>query len=94
MSEVKKIPERSELCEADKWALEDLYPSDEAYEADLAKFKKLTAEMAGYNGKISQSAADLLAYLKLVEEAGVLVDNLANYAQRRSSLPRFSSGRE
>ena len=84
MSEVKKIPERSELCEADKWALEDLYPSDEAYEADLAKFKKLTAEMAGYNGKISQSAADLLAYLKLVEEAGVLVDNLANYAQRRS----------
>ena len=43
MSVVKKIPERSELCEADKWALEDLYPSDEAYEADLAKFKKLTA---------------------------------------------------
>ena len=84
MSEVKKIPERSELCEADKWALEDLYPSDEAYEADLAKFKKLTAEMAGYNGKISQSATELLAYLKLVEQAAVYLNDLVNYAERRS----------
>ena len=84
MSVVKKIPERSELCEADKWALEDLYPSDEAYEADLAKFKKLTAEMAGYNGKISQSATELLAYLKLVEQAAVYLSDLVNYAERRS----------
>ncbi len=84
MSEVKKIPERSELREADKWALEDIYASDEAYEADLAKFKKLTAEMAGYHGKISQSAADLLAYLKLVEQATVYLSDLVNYAERRS----------
>ena len=84
MSEVKKIPERTELCETDKWALEDLYPSDEAYEADLAKFKKLTAEMAGYNGKISQSAKELLAYLKLVEQAAVYLSDLVNYAERRS----------
>ena len=84
MSEVKKIPERTELCEADKWALEDLYPSDEAYEADLANFKKLTAEMAGCNGKISQSATELLAYLKLVEQAAVYLSDLVNYAERRS----------
>ena len=33
MEEIKKIPERSEIAKEDTWAIEDLYESDEAWEA-------------------------------------------------------------
>ena len=36
MAEIKKIPQRDEIALEDKWATEDLYPSDEAWEAELA----------------------------------------------------------
>ena len=35
--EDNKIRQRCEIPEEDKWAVEDIYPSDEAWEEDLAK---------------------------------------------------------
>ena len=37
MAETKKIPERSELAQQDKWAIEDIYATDELWEAGLEK---------------------------------------------------------
>ena len=36
MEEIKKIPSRDQIPAEDKWAIEDLYPTDEAWEAELA----------------------------------------------------------
>jgi len=80
----KAIPERKDLQPGDQWALEDIYADDEAWETDLKKLQKLTAELPSYAGHLGESAAALLAFEKLDEKIGLLLDSLANYAQRRS----------
>lgn len=84
MAETKKIPERSEIREQDKWAIHDIYATDELWEADLEKAKALTPRIAAFAGKLGQSAQELLDYMKLQEEIALLADALGNYAMRRS----------
>ena len=81
---MKKIPERSEIAQKDKWAIEDLYPSAEAWQDDLKKLQALGAELAGFAGKLHTSAASLLEYMHRTEEVSVLFDSLGNYAYRKN----------
>ena len=83
MAEMKKIPERSEIEEKDRWAVEDLYPSDEAWMKELEQFKADTAELASFAGKLGKDAKTLLSYARKVEAAGVLLSKLYNYSERR-----------
>ncbi len=83
MSE-ERIPKRSEVPEEYKWAIEDIYPSDDAWREDLKKLQALPEKIASYKGRLSESAETLLEFLKLSDEISVLVDSLANYAQRRA----------
>lgn len=80
----EKIRSREEIAREDTWAIEDLYASDEAWMQDLEKLKGLGAKLPEYAGKLSASAQTLLEYQKLGEEISVLLDSLANYAQRKS----------
>ena len=84
MPEQKKIPEREQIALADRWAIEDLYPTDEAWKEDLEKLKALTGELAGFAGRLGESAATLLDFARKTEEAGVLLSNLFNYSSRRN----------
>ena len=84
MAETKKIPERSEVALADRWAVEDMYPSDEAWMEDLERMKKLTQELSGFAGRLGESAATLLEYASKNEQASVLLSNLYNYSSRRN----------
>lgn len=84
MAETKKIPERSEVREADKWAIHDIYATDELWEEDLKKAKALIPQYAEFVGKLGQDAQTLLRYVRLEEEVAVLADALGNYAMRRS----------
>ena len=84
MAETKKIPERSEVREEDKWAISDIYATDELWEADLEKAKKLTSEYTAFAGKLGESAEQLLGYMELEEKTALLADALGNYAMRRS----------
>ncbi|MBQ7187677.1 MAG: oligoendopeptidase F [Ruminococcus sp.] len=83
MSE-ERIPKRSEVPEEYKWAIEDIYASDDAWRADLAKMQKLPEKVASYKGRLAEGAETLLGFLKLSDEISVLADSLGNYAQRRS----------
>ena len=80
----KQIRSREELVREDTWAIEDLYKTDADWLSDLEKLKALGAKLPGYAGKISKSAQKLLEYQKLGEDISVLLDRLANYAQRKS----------
>ena len=40
MSE-ERIPKRSEVAKENTWAIEDIFPTDEAWEKALEDFKKL-----------------------------------------------------
>ena len=83
MSE-KRIPKRADVDKAYTWAIEDIYPSDEAWAADLAKLKAVPARLVTYKGRLSESGDTLLEFLQLSDEIMVLLDSLFNYAQRKS----------
>lgn len=84
MCDTKKIPERSEIREEDKWAIHDIYATDELWEADLTKAKSYLSKFADYTGKLAENAKTLFDYLQMEEEIAVLADTLGNYAMRRS----------
>lgn len=80
----KQIRSREQIAREDTWAIEDLYKTDADWLSDLEKLKALGSKLPDYAGKISKSAQKLLEYQKLGEEISVLLDRLANYAQRKS----------
>ena len=84
MAEMKKIPERSEIAEQDKWAIHDIYANDELWEADLAKAKEMIPTYGKFVGKLGESAQNLYEFCKMEEETSIMADSLANYAMRRS----------
>lgn len=83
MSE-ERIPKRSEVARENTWAIEDIFPTDEAWEAALEEFRKIPERVAAYKGRLGESADTLLEYLKLCDEISVMADSLGNYAHRKS----------
>ncbi len=79
-----RIPQRQDIPNEYKWKLEDLYPTDNAWEADYKKAQAAAQKMASYKGKLRNSANTLLEYMQYDDEITVLLENLINYAQRRS----------
>lgn len=58
MSE-ERIPKRSEVPEQFKWALEDIYATDEKWAEDLQKLKAMPERIAAFKGRLSESADTL-----------------------------------
>ena len=83
MSE-NKIRQRHEIPVEDTWKLEDLYVSDEAWEAELATIEEDKAAAASFAGKLGASAADLLAYLTRMEQVNAKAELLGNYCMRKA----------
>lgn len=84
MEEIKKIPQRCELNVEDTWATEDMFPSDEAWEQELATLSRDADTLASYAGKLSESARELCAYLTQMEQVNVKASLLANYCMRKA----------
>jgi len=86
MSETKKIRQRHEIPVKDTWAVEDLYPTDEAWEQELATIEADKNALAAYAGKLGASAENLLAYLTLMEQVDEKAGRLGNYAMRKADV--------
>ena len=82
--EKKKYENRADIPLEHRWATEDLYPTDEAWEAELAAMTEMGKELAGFAGKLGSDAQTLLDYLTGMEKADVMIHRLHNYAGRRS----------
>lgn len=82
MSE-ERIPKRSEVPEQFKWALEDIYATDEKWAEDLQELKAMPERIAAFKGRLGESADTLYDFMQLSDEISVLCDSLGNYAQRR-----------
>lgn len=78
------IRERNEIPMEDKWALEDIFPSDEAWEESLHSLLSLQDDLVSFDGRLSTDAGALYAYLTLMEDIHVKIDALANYCMRKS----------
>ena len=84
MEETKRIRNREEIPAEDKWAIEDLYPSDEAWEAELATLTEDQAYLAAFAGRLGESGETLCAYLTAMEKMTSKAQLLANYCMRRA----------
>lgn len=79
-----RIPQRSEVAAEYKWKINDIYATDEAWEKDLEKAKTAAERIPEYKGQLCTSAEKLLEYMRYDDELTVLLENLINYAQRKS----------
>ena len=79
----KKIPERSEIPVQYTWNTDDLFVSDEAWQAAFEAVQAKIPQLAAYAGRLSESAATLYEFLKLDQEISDEVSPIANYAQRK-----------
>jgi oligoendopeptidase F len=84
MENINKIPTRDEIPQEFKWAIEDLYPNDEAWEQELAALDAEGKELAAFSGKLAGSAQLLYGYLSKAEQINVKAELLANYCMRKS----------
>lgn len=80
----ERIPQRADVSAENKWAIEDIYATDEAWERDFKKAAGFAEKIGSYKGELSTSADKLLEYLRLDDELTLVFDSLINYAQRKS----------
>ncbi len=84
MEEIKKIPTRDEIPLEDKWATEDMFPSDEAWEQELATLAQDKAFLASFAGRLAESGQTLYAFLERMEQVNAKLNLLFNYCMRKS----------
>lgn len=77
-----KIRKRSEIPVEDTWKVEDLYPSDEAWEQELASLEAEKVLLSSFAGRLGESGKTLLEYLTNMERVDQVIGNLANYCSR------------
>ena len=82
--EDNKIRQRCEIPEEDKWAVEDIYPSDEAWEADLEALQGEQELLVSFAGHLGESGQKLYAFLNNTERVNELVGKLAGYCMRKA----------
>lgn len=83
MSDIKKIPERCDVPEQETWDLTDLYPTDEAWQADFEAAQALAKRLPTYAGRLGESAQTLFEFIELELQVDEHLMNLMNYASRK-----------
>ncbi len=84
MEETRRTRNREEIPAEDKWAVEDLYPSDAAWEEDLAALEAQKDQLASFDGRLTEGGETLYAYLTAVEAMVVKAQRLGSYSSRRA----------
>ncbi len=79
-AQTQELKERKDIDVKYTWDLSSFYASDEAWEADLKVIEGMIPALKTYEGKISKSADDLLAFFKVMEEVSIKTDNAGAYA--------------
>ena len=74
---------RDEIDAKDKWAVEDLYESDEAWKGDYEKLKGMIPGLRAFKGKLGESAKTLLSMQKMYDEVHMLAEKVYVYANQR-----------
>ena len=84
MAETNKIRTREEIPVEDKWAIEDLYATDDVWEAELATLADDQSALAAFAGKLGESGETLNAYLEKMEQTNAKAELLGNYCMRKA----------
>lgn len=75
-----KIPVRGEVDPKFTWATTDLFPTDEAWEAEIPKIQNMVQKFKGYEGTLGESGQNLLGFLRLEDDFLRIADPFVGYA--------------
>ncbi|XHR29267.1 MAG: oligoendopeptidase F [Chthoniobacteraceae bacterium] len=78
-----RIPARSEVPLEDTWDLTVLYPNDEAWQADFAELQARWPAVAGFKGRVGESAQTLCELLEFEKVLDQKIEHLGHYAMLR-----------
>lgn len=81
--EQDKLKSRSEIPDEYKWNLEDIFSSNEAWEESFVKVEKSLKSASQFQGKLGQSADQLLACLEWMDNVGSDLEEIYTYARMR-----------
>lgn len=74
---------RQEIEKSAKWAIEDLYQTDEEWKQDRDRLRARIPELGTYQGKLGEGAGTLLAMQKMQDELNQLLEKVYVYANQR-----------
>lgn len=84
MSEKSALPKRDEIATNYKWAIEDMYKDEAAWKADYDTAEKMATGFAEeFQGKICDSAENLLATLEYGSKLNNIIEKLFVYANQK-----------
>lgn len=78
-----KLPLRNEVDPKLKWKIEDLYQTNDEWQKDFGKLKKLMPNILEYKGKLNTSSDILLKCLKFDNELSQIAEKLYVYANMK-----------
>lgn len=78
----KELMKRSEVKVEDTWNLQDMYATDAAWEAELTEVSKLYDIVVSLEGKLGESAQNLLTALNAMAKGDEKLSLAYNYAER------------
>ena len=79
----RTVPARHEVPLAERWDLESVFPTDEAWETAFRAAEARLPDLERFRGRLGESAGSLLAALRLRDEIGEAVQRVVVYAQLR-----------
>src|SRR6187402_2503986 len=91
---IAEQPTRADIPAEETWNLASYYPSDAAWEADLAAAPGLIAKAVEHRGNLGESADRLKQALDDVNAASLMIERLATYAHMRRDEDLSNSDRQ
>ncbi|MCY8346426.1 oligoendopeptidase F [Bacillus haynesii] len=79
----KKLPSREEVKQEDTWRLEDIFPSDDAWNEEFQAVKELLPKLSEFKGRLGHSADDLYEALTYQDKVMERLGKLYTYAHMR-----------
>lgn len=80
----KLLPKRSEIAQAYKWHIEDIYADDRLWKEDFEALSQAYHAIEDYEGKLGESGDMLYAYLKFKDALLIKMERLYVYANQKS----------
>ena len=77
------LPKREEGKKETQWRLEDMYASNEAWEADAALLSEKIEKLGSFQGRLGEGAKVFLEVFRLHDEANMLFEKVYVYANQR-----------
>ncbi|WP_430482093.1 oligoendopeptidase F [Rossellomorea marisflavi] len=80
---VKRLPTRSEVKQELTWRLEDIFPSDEAWEKEFKEIQELSGKAGDFKGTLGNAADELYAAFAFQDEILERMGKVYTYSHMR-----------